>query len=862
MYTQPLTGPWTFRRAGTREWMPATVPGGAHTDLLTLGKIPDPFVSDNERAAMWIAEVDWEYRCAFVPAAELLAEERICLVADGLDTIAEVRLNGEILGRVNNQFRRWRWEVGRFLRDGENELVVLFSGPASYAAGEQRRRRLNGVRQGLAGAPHIRKAPCQFGWDWGPRLPSVGIWKDVRLEGRSIARLEDVHLRQVHHPGGGVIVRADVRVEAWDGGGLDVELTVAPPDGRTAQEAESRVVDGEAAPEVRVEDPRLWWPNGYGEQPLYGVSVALRAGGETLDEREDRIGLRTVELRRGDDAWGRSFRFVVNGTPIFAKGSNWIPADAFVTRVSDERLERLVASAAASHQNMLRVWGGGLYEDDRFYDLCDRYGILVWQDFVFSCSTYPLDDEDFRENVRIEVEENVRRLRHRASLVLWCGNNEMEWFWESRGWAVHDREGELQELVREMPALAVLEELAAERALLPDWRKLRDAYDRFFHGTLSGWLARLDPDRPYWPSSPSSGTPFRDVNGERRGDAHFWDVWHGRKPFTAYRGAFPRFMSEFGFQAFPTMETVEFYAGPEDRNPTSRVMEHHQRGRHGNGLIIAQATDHFRVPERFADWVYLSLVLQAEGIRYGVEHWRRHMDRVGGTLYWQLNDCWPVASWSSIDFFGRWKALHYAAKRFYAPVLLSVADRPPVMDLHVSNDSPQPWDGSVRWSLETLGGEVIESGERAVVAPSLADTSIASLDFAGLLTPEAKRRAVLVVELLRGDERISLSVHPFVPSKHLDLEDPRPNVDIRAEGGRILIRLTARSLARFVELKLAGAPDTVFSDDYFDLPAGRTLTVACPLPEGWTESTAREALRVRSLFDSYSTPEGGAKEDR
>jgi len=853
VHIQPLTGAWSFRQVGTEEWMPASVPGGVHTDLLNLGKIPDPFVSDNEHAVMWVAETDWEYRRVLVPAADLLAEERIFLTADGLDTIAEVRVNGEIVGRANNQFRCWRWEIGKLLQKGENELTILFSGPTAYTAKEQERRRMIGVGTGLDGAPHLRKAPYQFGWDWGPQLPAIGIWKDIRLEGRSLARLEDVHLQQIHHPKGEVTVRASVRVETWSEGELAVELAIMPPDEGTKHETEARIVDGEAVISIRIEDPRIWWPNGYGEQPVYRVCVQLKSEGRVIDEREYQIGLRTIELRQEDDAWGRSFRFVVNGLPIFIKGSNWIPADVFVTRVDAEQLEHLIASAAASHQNMLRVWGGGFYEDDRFYDLCDRYGILVWQDFVFACSTYSLDESDFLDNVRIEIEENVRRLRHRASLALWCGNNEIEWFWESRGWTIYDREDELEELVRDIPALAPLKELAAERHLLPDWRALRDAYDRFYHKILPGWVARLDPDRSYWPSSPSSNTPFRGVNDERRGDSHYWDVWHGRKPFTAYRSTFPRFMSEFGFQSLPTMETVESYTSPEDRNLTSRVMEHHQRGRHGNGLIVSQMTDNFRLPEHFADWVYLSLVLQAEGIRYGVEHWRRHMDRVGGTLYWQLNDCWPVASWSSIDSFGRWKALHYASKRFYAPILLSVEDKPPVMDLHLSNDLPEPWSGSIRWSLETITGAVIDSDELAVTAPACADTLIASLDFTDRFTQETERRTVLVTELLQGDERKSLSVHPFLPNKHLDLIYPQLKAEVIQRDQSLLFLLRAESLARFVEMKLIGQPDMIFSDNYFDLPAGRKATITCSLPSGWTASDAEHALRLHSLYDSYET---------
>ncbi len=850
MHIQSLTGPWQSRRVDSEEWLSGNVPGGVHTDLLAVGRIPDPFVSDNELAAMWVAEADWEYRRPFTPAPPLLSEEKVFLVADGLDTIAEVRLNGELLGETNNQFRRWEWEVGARLRAGENKISILFAGPTTRVAREQQRRQMNGVQAAIDGAPHLRKAPCQFGWDWGPKLPSIGIWKDIRLEGRSGARLEDVHLRQVH--GDGVVtVQADVQVEAWSDGEWDVALKVTAPDKAIAYETESKVVCGGATLAVRIEDPLLWWPNGYGEQPLYQVCMKLTSEARPVDEREYQIGLRTLELRQQDDAWGRSFQFVVNGTPIFAKGSNWIPADVFVSRVTDEQLKHLIRSAVATHQNMLRVWGGGFYEDDRFYDLCDHYGILVWQDFVFSCSTYPLDEPDFLENVRIEVEENVRRLRHRACLALWCGNNEIEWHWESRAWAIHEREDALRDLIAEIPVLGILKDLDAERKLLPDWRALRDAYLRFFHETLPDWLAQLDPDTAYWPSSPSSNTPFHDVNGERQGDAHYWDVWHGRKPFTAYRTSLPRFMSEFGFQALPTMETIEAYTSPEDRNLTSRVMEHHQRGRHGNGLIVAQMTDSFRVPERFADWVYLSLVLQAEGIRYGVEHWRRHMDRVGGTLYWQLNDCWPAASWSSIDSFGRWKALHYAAKRFYAPVLLSVEDKPPMMDLHVSNDLPNPWTGALRWSLETLSGEVAESEELAVIAAPQSDVLVASLDFSERLTPETARRSVLVAELLREGEQVSVSVHPFVPSKHLELEDAELAIDAHIQGGELTVRLTAQSLARFVEVKLAGAPDVVFSDNYFDLPGGGEAIISCPLPGGWTEGKAREELAARSLVDSY-----------
>jgi beta-mannosidase len=583
--------------------------------------------------------------------------------------------------------------------------------------------------------------------------------------------------------------------------------------------------------QVPIAHPQLWWPNGYGEQPLYQVDVTLHVygggRGERLfapvvaDQQTLQIGLRTIKLRQEEDQWGRSFLFVVNGVPIFAKGSNWIPADSFPTRITDEHLEGLIRSAAETHQNMLRVWGGGFYEEERFYDLCDRYGILVWQDFIFSCSIYPLDNPEFLENVRGEAVQNIRRLRHRASLALWCGNNEMEWKWCMWDW---DR---------------------------PELQDMRAAYDQFFHHTLPGWCTAEDPDHSYWPSSPSSDTPFEDPNSQGQGDAHYWDVWHGRQPFTAYRDQYPRFMSEFGFQALPPLATIRTCADEADWNMTSYIMEQHQKNANGNGLIVAQMTDTFRLPKDFPSLVYLSMVLQAEGIRYGVEHWRRHMHRVAGTLYWQLNDCWPVASWSSLDYFGRWKALHYATRRFYAPLMLSVEDRPPEQGIHVTSDLREPWEGSVRWSLETLAGDVLASGQEQVKAAPLASTHVRTFDFADRIFDDNRRELIFVTELWQADRRVALNVATFVPTKHLSLTNPAVTANLRAVKGQLMVEATPRSLARLLELSLEGA-DVIFSDNYFDLPAGRTATVSCPLPAGWTLAQARAALKIRSVYDSYA----------
>jgi beta-mannosidase len=819
MREQALGGKWQFRQAGTARWLQASVPGSVHTDLLALGRIPDPFFADNELRVQGVAESDWEYRKVFIADPKIRSEKKAFLVCEGLDTLAEVSLNGKPLGKANNQFRVWRFDVTGALAEGENELTVLFRSPLAFIRARQLERPLTGGGD-IPGGPYLRKAPYHWGWDWGPKLPAIGIWKDIRFEACSTARLDDVQIRQ-QHQSGKVKIIARAEMETWAEEPLQLQAVLVSPEGIRTEAA--ALVDGKSATvEMAVASPQLWWPSGMGAQPLYRLEIMLLSGAATLDRRVYDIGLRTIALRREPDEWGESFTFVVNGVPLFAKGADWIPADSFTTRVTDGRMRALLQSAADAHMNMLRVWGGGTYGEERFYDLCDRLGILVWQDFIFACGIYP-DDDAFAENVRQEAVENIRRLRHRASLALWCGNNEMEQGWSDWKW--------------NKPEDA-------------DNQRLKAGYDRMFHHLLPDLIAGEDPDRPYWPSSASSGGEFDDPNGQSRGDMHYWGVWHSRLPFSAYREQLPRFASEFGFQSLPPYKTLKTFTAPEDRNLTSSVMEHRQRSGPGNKVILSQMLDTFRLPKDFASLAYLSMILQAEGIRTGVEHWRRNRNRVSGTIIWQLNDCWPAISWSSLDYFGRWKALQYAARRFYAPMLLSVEDTADQRALHVTSDLQQPWAGEIRWRLSTLAGRKIEAGhERLTAAPS-ADTPVCALDFTGRVDDGNRRDRILVCELWRGRSKIASSVSAFAPYKHLPLCDPELSAAVAVKGNEIVLHVSAKKLALFVELGLEGS-DAVFSDNYFHLPARTAARITVPLPDGWNAARVRRSLRMRSLVDSY-----------
>ena len=787
MKKQTLNGPWTLEIPGSAfPRISASVPGSVYHDLLSAGLIPDPFDRDNEDEALKIMEYDFIYSRSFDVSGELLAHDAVLLRCHGLDTLAEVEINGTPAGRADNMHRTWEFDVRALLRAGENTIRITFSSPTRFIREAYERKPLEGSSDALRGFPYLRKAHCMFGWDWGPHLPDAGIWRDIELIGADTARLRDVYIGQRHEPGR-VLLNVVSHVERITEGAVKVSVAVTAPDGETF------TAEGENCT-LAIDRPQLWWPAGYGEQPLYTAEVTLSDENGAADTWKQRIGLRTMTVRREKDEWGESFCHCVNGLDVFAMGADYIPEDNLLPRVNRERTRRLLEDARAANMNAIRVWGGGYYPEDYFYDLCDEMGILVWQDFMFACAAYDLT-EAFEENVCAEFRDNIRRLRHHASLALWCGNNEIESF-------------------------VPLEIWAKEKKQIADYIKL-------YEYILPKLVREEDPDAFYWPSSPSSGGSFDMPWDENRGDCHYWDVWHGLKPFTDYRNHLFRYASEFGFQSFPCMATIESFTRPEDRNVFSYIMEKHQRNASANGKIAEYLSQTYLYPSTFDSFVYASQLLQAQAMQYGVEHWRRHRGRCMGTLIWQLNDCWPVTSWASIDYYGRWKALHYYEKRFFAPVLVSCAEEGTLTQntnvnaepfplkksarLNVSNETRSEFRGVVRWSLRTPDAAVLQEGSFPVAVPALSACWLEELDFSGRDTYGCYFAYSLEDET--GCPAGSGTVL-FCAPKHFHFEDPK--LEVRTEGEEILV--TAHAYARSVEIRCD--PDALLEDNFFDMNAG------------------------------------------
>jgi beta-mannosidase len=824
MSTIDLNGRWQMKRTDEKEWTEAVVPGSVYADLLRAGKMEDPFYRDNEDAALALSYHDYEYIRTFSVEKDMLLGDRVLLRCEGLDTLAKVSVNGQVVAETDNMHRTYDIDMKPFLKAGENEISIVFASSSKYITERHGENPIYGIPDAVQGFPHLRKVHSMFGWDWGPQLPDAGIWRSISIVSYREANLEDVFIAQEHGKGQ-VRVSVDIQARLWTDEDVRAELTIKKIDGQTAvyegnvSLIKDKLDHSSFRFDVDIPNPELWWPNGFGKQPLYTVEVRLTKAGKTLDDKQYTIGLRTLGVKREKDQWGESFAFEVNGVQIFAQGANYIPEDNIFSRATIEQTERLLRDCVDAHFNCIRVWGGGFYPGNDFYDLCDKFGLIVWQDFLFACAVYEMNDT-FTHNIREEAIDNVKRLRHHASLALWCGNNEMEWGWEE--WD------------------------------FPKIPRLRADYIKQFEVVLSDVVRKYDPQRFYWPSSPSSGGSFDKPNNENYGDVHYWEVWHSLKPFTDYRNYYFRFCSEFGFQSFPDIKTVHSFSLPEDRNIFSYVMEKHQKNGAANGKILYYLSENFKYPKDFESMVYASQILQAEAVKYGVEHWRRNRGRCMGSIYWQLNDCWPVASWSSIDYYGRWKALHYFTKRFYAPVLLSACEEGTSAELHVTNETMSAVQGTIHWRLRDRESRILKEGQaETVVEPLTAKLGIA-LDFSKELNSgQLLRQTYLEFALIVEGKEISGGTVLFTKAKHFDFLNPKISVEIKETETAFEIALHSQAYAKYVGLQLAEA-DGQFSDNYFDLSAGNVKEVLLDkskLSETLTLGQLKEQLQITNLYD-------------
>jgi len=815
---------WRFRDA-TRgsPWRAAVVPGCVHRDLLRHQLIPDPFWGTNEAGLQWIEERDWEYRTSFTAPKSLLAEEVVELVADGLDTVATVVLNGREVGRTDNMFVGYRWEVKPLLRPGKNALLIRFGSAMGYMRTHRTGHNPRDINDPVGRCTVIRKQQCQFGWDWGPRFVTAGIWRDLRLEGWTGNRLDSVRVTQEHRADGSVVLQLTPDLARPDES-ANIRGTVSLS-GKVIATIENR--------QSKIEDPQLWWPCGQGAQPLYQLKVEVTGtDGAPAGRWARRIGLRTVALDRHADQWGQSFKFVVNGRPIFAKGANWIPAHSFVAGLARADYERDLRSAAEANMNMVRVWGGGIYESEDFYDLCDEFGLLVWQDFMFACTLYPADAA-FLAGSRTEADYQIRRLRHRACLALWCGNNEV---------------------------------FGCNADLLNANKTLFAEYEALFHLALPDAVAAVDGVTPYWPSSPWRG----DIDagfpaGEARGDTHYWDVWHARKPVKDYENYAFRFASEFGMQSFASSETQASFCPPEDANVFGPTMTNHQKNRFGNQIILDYVSRQYRFPKDQDALIFLSQLNQAECMRVGVEHYRRSTPRCMGALYWQLNDCWPVASWSSLEFSGRWKALHHLARRFFAPALVSAHvpgeeqtitnnyRRTTVREVHLYTiyDAPEPARGVLRWDLVRFDGKVVSSGHKPVALRHGESVRQKTLDLAKPMAKHGRDDLYLRIALEIAGVRVSEDTVFLAPPRFLMLPKAKTAVAIKlAAPTRAWVTFTSPVFQHRFAFDL---PEIAHqsSDNYFELYPREKKTVDVELASPSTAAQLKRALVFRSLVDTY-----------
>ncbi len=878
-----------------------TVPTTVYKTLLDKEMIPDPFYRDNELDALKLMDNDFSFETKFTVSSEQREADRIFIRFDGIDTLADIYVNDQLLGTANNMNRVWEYDITDII-DGDSDdtvysLKVVLHSPTKFIAEEDAKCPVGASSDAMPGFPHIRKAACMYGWDWGPRLPDAGLFREVSVVSVKSARISQVYIGQEHKikektNHGNVVESVKLSMSAeieWMPGiteeSANVRLTVVNPDGGDSHSTESVCIDpltnsapaqnltglkcnirsNRVSAELVIDNPKLWWPNGYGDQPLYLVKAELisKESGTVLDVWEKKIGLRTATVNidsMADEKYdehmtdqkpdyddgdnmimsdgtkkiivtdkeakkvdGQNFAFEVNGLQIFAMGADYIPEDNLLTRQNRDRTGMLLESAREANHNCIRIWGGGYFLDDFFYDLCDEKGLLIWHDFMFACASYELNDA-FEENISAEIRQNVRRLRHHPSIGLWCGNNEMETQFEALVWQ----------------------------------KSKKQTYDyiHLYEYIIPKIVKEEDPDAFYWPSSPSSGGNYENSNAENMGDVHYWGVWHGNEPFTAYRKHHYRFLSEFGFQSFPALQTVKRFAKEGDFNVYSRVMEMHQRNTAANGKIMNYMSQTYLYPKNFDELLYCSQLLQADAIRYGVEHFRRFRGTCMGTVVWQLNDIWPVASWASLDYYGNWKALHYAEKRMFAPVLLSCEehgeiDQKPYVntlpqpvdvsaDLHVANETAEPVSGIVRWSLRNPDSSVVRDGSFDFTAPAFGGVWLPHLDF----NDQDRLKVHLYYELEIDGKVVSTGSTLFCAPKHYGFMDPDLKVSVDGD----TVTVTAANYAKSVSIETEEGVLRL-DDNFVDMEAGTKTFKILPTRDFTADGKGTSgSFRVRSVY--------------
>ena len=822
------SGKWEMTDCASDKKYKATAPGSVLSVLHSAGETADPYRGENEKELLPLFEKDYEFSTHFNIRGDILQEETQELVFEGLDTITEIYLNGEKLGKTKNMHRTYRFSVKNILRMGENDLKIHFFSPLNYinehkSSGHKEISHCAGGS--LYGSHMLRKAHSSFGCEWGPVLPDMGIFRTIKIEAWSKVKIRDVYFFQEHIDGNVTLfvdpvmvftdpIPVEMRIEV--SGEPPVEIMTRMPDpGVMATEK------GENEMGIPIHEPKLWWPNGCGEQNLYEVKISLKKANRLYDEKTFRVGLRTIELSHAADEYGEEFCFIVNGRKIFARGAGYIPEDAVYPDITMDKQRKLLDAAEEAGFNCIRVWGGGVYPSDAFYDICDEKGLMIWQDLMFAGNIYDLTSK-FEKSILAETRDNVSRLRHHACLALWCGNSALESDWVNS-----------ESFRKHAPALKA-DYIKMFEYLLP--KKVRDE----------------DESTAWWPSSPSSGGSFDSPGDESRGDAHYWEVWRGLKPYTEYGRHHFRFLSEFGFQSFPSYKTIKSFTGADDRNPFSPVMESHQKEESANGKIVHYISESFRYPKNFEQLIYVSQILQGMAVEYAVDHFRRERGRCMGTLYWQLNDNWPGVSWSSIDHAGRWKALHYMAKRFYAPVAGSLLTEGRTVTSYVVNDSSEVIRVRIRLTLfSTDGQELMRFTDDGRLEPGAVYKG-QKRDFEKLSAKDP-RQIYLLAEY--DYNNISFTKETvFVPYKYLDLKKPDISVEVREMEENWEIVLSSDVYAPFVMLDLKEA-DAVFSDNAFSLHKGRERIITVAKSDVSTDfadaEEFREQLVIYDLYNSY-----------